>query len=104
MKALEKDRTRRYETANGLARDMQRYLDRRAGGSACPPSARTGCGSLPASTEKCWERELAGLILAIASAVSVCQAVRATKAERAAVDEAAISNAINEFLEKDLLG
>jgi serine/threonine protein kinase/tetratricopeptide (TPR) repeat protein len=27
MKALEKDRARRYETANGLARDIQRYLD-----------------------------------------------------------------------------
>ena len=27
MKALEKDRTRRYETANGLARDIQHYLD-----------------------------------------------------------------------------
>ena len=26
MKALEKDRTRRYETANGLALDIQRYL------------------------------------------------------------------------------
>jgi eukaryotic-like serine/threonine-protein kinase len=26
MKALEKDRTRRYETANGLATDIQRYL------------------------------------------------------------------------------
>lgn len=26
MKALEKDRTRRYETANGLANDVQRYL------------------------------------------------------------------------------
>jgi len=27
MKALEKDRNRRYETANGLAMDIQRYLD-----------------------------------------------------------------------------
>jgi tetratricopeptide (TPR) repeat protein len=27
MKALEKDRNRRYETANGMARDLQRYLD-----------------------------------------------------------------------------
>jgi hypothetical protein len=27
LKALEKDRTRRYETANGLAMDVQRYLD-----------------------------------------------------------------------------
>lgn len=26
MKALEKDRSRRYDTANGLARDLQRYL------------------------------------------------------------------------------
>src|SRR5262249_35079339 len=26
MKALEKDRTRRYDSANGLARDIQRYL------------------------------------------------------------------------------
>ena len=26
MKALEKDRARRYQTANGLARDLQRYL------------------------------------------------------------------------------
>ena len=27
MKALEKDRTRRYETANGFANDIQRYLN-----------------------------------------------------------------------------
>jgi hypothetical protein len=26
MKAIEKDRTRRYDTANGLARDIQRFL------------------------------------------------------------------------------
>ena len=39
MKALEKDRTRRYETANGFAADIQRYL---AGEPvlAAPPSAR----------------------------------------------------------------
>ena len=37
MKALEKDRTRRYETANGLARDIQRYLcDEPV--EACPPT------------------------------------------------------------------
>ena len=27
MKCLEKDRGRRYDTANGLAADLQRYLD-----------------------------------------------------------------------------
>ncbi len=38
MKALEKDRTRRYETANGLAADVKRYLDDDPV-QACPPSA-----------------------------------------------------------------
>src|SRR5207244_4909235 len=38
MKALEKDRNRRYETANGFAMDVQRYLADEAV-LACPPSA-----------------------------------------------------------------
>jgi serine/threonine protein kinase len=37
MKALEKDRRRRYETANGLARDIERYLGDEPV-EACPPS------------------------------------------------------------------
>ena len=37
MRALEKDRARRYETANGLARDVERYL-RDEPVQACPPS------------------------------------------------------------------
>jgi serine/threonine protein kinase/tetratricopeptide (TPR) repeat protein len=38
MKCLEKDRGRRYETASGLARDVERYL-RDEPVLACPPSA-----------------------------------------------------------------
>src|SRR3954454_10622617 len=38
MKALEKDRNRRYETANGLAADLRRDLDDEPV-QACPPSA-----------------------------------------------------------------
>jgi serine/threonine protein kinase/WD40 repeat protein len=38
MKCLEKDRNRRYETANGLATDLRRYLDDEPV-QACPPSA-----------------------------------------------------------------
>ena len=37
MKALEKDRNRRYETANGLALDIERYL-RDEPVQACPPT------------------------------------------------------------------
>lgn len=39
MKAIEKDRNRRYATANGLVADLNRYLNDEAV-SACPPSAR----------------------------------------------------------------
>src|SRR5262249_40390930 len=38
MKALEKDRNRRYETANGFAMDIQRYLADEPV-QACPPPA-----------------------------------------------------------------
>src|SRR4029077_3342960 len=38
MKTLEKDRNRRYETANGFARDLERYLADEPV-VACPPSA-----------------------------------------------------------------
>jgi non-specific serine/threonine protein kinase/serine/threonine-protein kinase len=38
MKALEKDRNRRYESASAFARDVQRYLNDEAV-VACPPSA-----------------------------------------------------------------
>ena len=37
MKALDKERDRRYETANGLARDIERFLSHEAV-EACPPS------------------------------------------------------------------
>jgi serine/threonine protein kinase/tetratricopeptide (TPR) repeat protein len=38
MKCLEKDRNRRYETASGVARDIERYLQDEPV-QACPPSA-----------------------------------------------------------------
>src|SRR5215469_782524 len=43
MKCLEKQRDRRYETANGLARDIQRYLADEPV-EARPPSARYRLG------------------------------------------------------------
>ena len=38
MKCLEKDRTRRYESASGLARDIERHLADETV-EACPPSS-----------------------------------------------------------------
>src|SRR5262249_37161276 len=43
MKALEKDRNRRYETANGFAADVQRYLADEPV-QACPASVGDGLG------------------------------------------------------------
>ena len=37
MKAIEKERSRRYDTSSGLARDIQRFLDEEPV-EACPPS------------------------------------------------------------------
>jgi hypothetical protein len=45
MKALEKDRNRRYETATGLARDIERHLHDEPV-LACPPSALYRFGKL----------------------------------------------------------
>ena len=167
MKALEKDRNHRYETANGFAMDIQRYLNDEAV-LACPPSAGYRFRKFARKN-----KALLGAAAAVAAALFIgligtaWQAVRATRAEvramanerraieerdakelarqealasaereadqrrnaeaaaeaerkakeaeasqRAAAeaaekkarDEAAIANAVQEFLQKDLLG
>ncbi|MBW8884090.1 MAG: WD40 repeat domain-containing protein, partial [Planctomycetia bacterium] len=95
MKCLEKDGTRRYETANNLARDVQRYLADEPV-EACPPS-------LTYRLSKVARRNKAPLAIAAAFitlllsgvALSTWQAVRATTAESqsAASEEKAIANA-----------
>ena len=81
MMALEKERTRRYETASAMARDVERYLSDQPV-EACPPTAayrfrkfaRRNRGVL----------STAGVIsfaLVAASVISTWQAIRATRAE-----------------------
>ena len=53
MKALEKDRNRRYETANGLARDINRYLNDEPV-EACPPGTGYRLRKLRGATARCW--------------------------------------------------
>jgi WD40 repeat protein/serine/threonine protein kinase len=61
LKALEKDRNRRYDTADGLALDLRRYLADEPV-EACPPSLRYRLG-------KVVRRHLAGLLTAAAFVV-----------------------------------
>jgi hypothetical protein len=82
MKALEKDRTRRYETANGLAMDIQRHLSNEAV-TARPPSrwyefqktVRRHKFGFAAATALIF-------VLTLGVVASSWQALRATRAER----------------------
>ena len=88
MKALEKDRTRRYETANALARDLQRYLADEvvearpaSSGYRLRKFARKNRAVLATTAT-------IGLLLIAGIAVSTWQAVRARRAEIAAIKAA----------------
>jgi eukaryotic-like serine/threonine-protein kinase len=87
MKALEKDRTRRYETASGLAGDVQRHLDNEPV-SARPPSAAYRFQKLVRRNKVAVAAGTAvALTLVFGVVASTWQAVRATKAEQAAMFE-----------------
>jgi serine/threonine protein kinase/tetratricopeptide (TPR) repeat protein len=87
MKALEKDRNRRYDTANGLAMDVQRYLTNEPV-QACPPSARYRLRKLARRNKGLLTA--AGVVflsLIAGTAIATWQAIRATQAEQRAVAE-----------------
>ncbi len=83
MKALEKDRVRRYETANGLAREIERYLNDEAV-EACPPSTAYRLSKLYRKNRTAILTASAfGLILTAGTVISSVMAWRATVAEDA---------------------
>jgi serine/threonine protein kinase/tetratricopeptide (TPR) repeat protein len=97
MKALEKDRARRYESASAMARDVERHLQHEPV-EACPPTRRYRLAKFVQRHRVEAIAAAAGLVLLVAAAsVSTWQAVRATQAERTAA-------AVSEFLQNDLLG
>jgi serine/threonine protein kinase len=84
MRALEKDRVRRYESASAFAADVQRYLSDEAV-SACPPSAGYRLRKYVRRNRRALVT--AGVIVAalvIATVVSIWQAARATEAQHQA--------------------
>jgi tetratricopeptide (TPR) repeat protein len=87
MKCLEKDRARRYDTANGLARDIERYLHEEPV-EAGPPGAGYRLRKLARKHRAALNIAAAFLaLLVLAAAVSIWQAIRATAAERQALAE-----------------
>ncbi len=117
MRALEKDRNRRYDTAGAFAADVERYLADELV-DARPPtawyrlrkSARRNRGLLVTAG-------LVAAALLAGTGVSVWQAIRATDAQRQAeadrdraevaekrtAEEAAIARTVSDFLQHDLL-
>jgi eukaryotic-like serine/threonine-protein kinase len=81
LKALEKDRNRRYETANGLAADLRRYLDDEPV-QACPPSATYRLRKLARRNKGLLTTAaLVLLALLVGTAIATWQAIRATRAQ-----------------------
>ena len=84
MKCLEKDRARRYETANSLSRDLERHLNHEPVTAAAPSASYR--------MRKFIRRHRVGIVTAAAlvhlliggAALSTWQAVRAKRAEREA--------------------
>jgi serine/threonine protein kinase len=124
MKALDKDRNRRYESAGALAADVERYLNDEPV-AACPPSASYRLRKLARRHRRLLVTVgVIATVLVLATAVSTWQALRARAAqheaeadrreaeaardraeaaESRATTEAAIAPAVNDFLQRDLL-
>jgi len=103
MKSLEKDRTRRYETANAFARDIQRYLDGDPV-EAGPPSTAYRLRKFAGKHRAAFTIASAfALLLLAATGVSSWQAVRAGRAERTASKSAAESKAVLDFFQEKVL-
>src|SRR5438045_3958849 len=109
MKCLEKDRARRYETANGLARDIERHLNLEPV-LACPPSNLYKFQKLVRRNKLAFAAG-AGIAtaLVIGLAIALWQSIektraynRAVAAARAAQAETAKSQQVAQFL-KDML-
>jgi serine/threonine protein kinase/Flp pilus assembly protein TadD len=105
MKALEKDRTRRYETANDLAKDVQRYLNSEPV-EACPPSTTYRLRKLLRRNKGVAAAITAVTVsLIIGVSVATWQAIRATKAEGVAKQQEQLAfmqkNAAEEAAERE---
>ena len=103
MKCLEKDRDRRYDTANELGADIQRHLDTEPI-IARPPSALYRFQKLMRRNKLQFAAAAFCLtVLLVAIAASVQQAVRAKRSEQSAQKQARNAEFIKDFLVRQFL-
>ncbi len=117
MKALDKERNRRYETANGLARDIERYLHSEAVEAAPPTTGYRLKKAFGKHRAAVTTAAAFAVLLLLGTVVSVWQAVRATIAEGKtklalkaeseqrvlATSERYVSDATLKFFQEDIL-
>ena len=111
VRAIEKNRARRYQSARELADDIRRYLQGEAV-EARPPSYGYRTAKLLARHKALTiSAGLVTVLLIVATVVSTTFALRAVKAEKAAATaqqraetDAAIAREISHFLSDELLG
>ena len=103
IKALEKERARRYASPSDFAADIQRHLDHEPVLAVAPSTAyrarrfaRRHRGALLAVAAF-------AVVLILAAGVSIWQSIRATAQRNRADAEAAIAKAVTQFLQQDLL-
>jgi serine/threonine protein kinase len=101
IRCLEKDRARRYDTASGLARDVERYLKDEPV-EARPPSALYRFGKFARRNRAALlTTALVAAALVVGTALSTWQAVRATQAEELARARLADVEAANKEVQRN---
>lgn len=98
IKALDNDRARRYDTASAFAADVTRHLDDEPV-TARPPSARYRLTKLVRRHRVAVPATLLALLAILAStAFATAGMIRATRAERLAIQEADAARSVTDFL------
>jgi non-specific serine/threonine protein kinase/serine/threonine-protein kinase len=103
LKALEKDRSRRYASPSDLAGDLRRCLRQEAVLAVAPSRSYRLRKFVRRFRTPIAVAASCLLTLILASALSVWQSIRAIQQRDRADVEAATAKAVNDFLQKDLL-
>lgn len=110
MKALEKDRARRYETARDLARDIERFRQDQPVEAGAPSLSYRARKFIRRNRVAVLTGSLVLVAIAVGSGLAVMGLLEARKERRVAQEaqaeakrEAAISGAVSDFLSQDLL-
>jgi serine/threonine protein kinase len=110
-KCLEKERSRRYESAAALAADIEAFLANRPISAAPPTLQYRAKKFVRRNTVAVFASAVVLVALLSGAIISTTQAVRAVRAERLAqkrLDESTAANtnlqAVNEFLTRDMIG